>query len=44
LYSELSEDNEFLGEINEQIQYSRKFYQKATFKHEELDSIDWMAI
>jgi hypothetical protein len=44
LYSELSEDNEFLGEINEQIQSSRKFYQKAIFKHEELDSIDWMAI
>ena len=44
LYSELLEDSQFLGEINEQIQLSRKFYQKAIFKHEELDSIDWMAI
>ncbi len=44
LYSELLEDSQFLGEINEQIQSSRKFYQNAIFKHEELDSIDWMAI
>jgi predicted O-methyltransferase YrrM len=43
-YKELLEDEEFLKEINEQIQSSRKFYQNAIFKHEELDSIDWMAI
>ena len=43
-YTELLEDNQFLAEINEQIQSSRKFYQNAIFKHEELDSIDWMAI
>ena len=43
-YSELLEDKEFLTEINEQIQSSRKFYQNAIFKHEKLDSIDWMAI
>ena len=43
-YTELLEDSQFLAEINEQIQSSRKFYQNAIFKHEELDSIDWMAI
>ena len=43
-YTELLEDSKFLGEINQQIQYSRKFYQNAVFKHKKLDSVDWMAI
>jgi len=43
-YSELLNDDEFLSEINEQIKYARKFYQKGICKHEKLDSIDWMAI
>lgn len=43
-YNELLDDSEFLKEINEQIKVSREFYQNAIFKHEELDSIDWLAI
>lgn len=43
-YNELLADAKFLDEINEQIKFSRKSYQKAIFEHEELDSIDWMAI
>lgn len=43
-YSELLEDKEFLNEINQQITYARKFYQKGICKHEKLESVDWMAI
>ena len=43
-YSELLDDSSFLIEINDRIKQSRKFYQNAIFKHEELDSIDWFAI
>ncbi len=43
-YSELLDDSNFLNEINDRIKESRKFYQNAIFKHEELDSIDWFAI
>lgn len=43
-YTELLNDKKFLDEINEQIRYARKFYQKGICKHEEIDSVDWMAI
>ncbi len=43
-YTELLKDEEFLAEINEQIHYARKFYQKGICKKEMLDSVDWMAI
>lgn len=44
LYIELLEDQEFLGEINEQIANVRPFYERGIFRHERLDSVDWMAI
>src|SRR3989338_6858404 len=44
LYQELLEDREFLNELNEQLTKSRVLYQKGIFRHEELDSVDWMSI
>lgn len=44
LYEELLEDENFLNEINERIAKTRPIYQKGIFKHEKLDSIDWMSI
>lgn len=43
-YTELLNDEKFLHEINEQIINARKFYQRAIFRHENLDSVDWFAI
>ena len=44
LYQELLEDQIFLRELNEQIQNARLYFRKGIFRHENLDSIDWMAI
>ena len=39
LYRELLADEKFLGELNEQLQRARKFYQKGICRHEKLDSV-----
>jgi hypothetical protein len=44
LYRELLKDQVFLDELNQQIKNSRALYQKGIFRHENLDSIDWMGI
>jgi hypothetical protein len=44
LYNELLKDQRFLSEINEQITLVRRTYQRAIFRHEKIDSVDWMAI
>ena len=44
LYQELLADREFLNELNEQIKKARKLFQKGVFRHDELDSVDWMSI
>jgi hypothetical protein len=44
LYDELLNDQRFLGEVNEQITRGRRIYQRALFRHEQIDSADWMAI
>lgn len=43
-YQELLNDTQFLGELNEQIKEVRKYYQKGVFKHNQLESVDWMSI
>lgn len=43
-YTELLNDEEFLNEINQQITFARKYYQKGICQHVKLDSVDWMAI
>jgi cephalosporin hydroxylase len=44
LYQELLADKRFLAELNTQIKNSRKYFQKGVFRHEKLDSVDWMSI
>ncbi|MBE3122250.1 MAG: class I SAM-dependent methyltransferase [Thermoplasmata archaeon] len=44
LYKELLGDQQFLDEINEQIQKVRLTYQKGIFRHSNLESVDWFAI
>jgi hypothetical protein len=43
-YDELLADNEFLEEMNSQIEKVRKHYTKGIFRHERLDSLDWFAM
>lgn len=43
-YQELLDDRQFLGELNDQITYTRKFFQKGIFKRESIDSVDWMGV
>jgi hypothetical protein len=44
LYQELRDDREFLDGLNEMIQYGRTKYQQGIFRHESIDSVDWMSI
>lgn len=44
LYQELLDDHQFLEEINKEITQVRKFFRKAIFRHEKVDSVDWFAI
>lgn len=44
LYDELLDDSQFLAELNEQIRNSRLVYKKGVFRHDHLDSVDWLAL